>query len=170
MTITPDDYGLRAWTFDPAFVAGSITPTDAEVYLLGVQILFPTTIENVHCHVQVAGATVVNSYAGLYDADGVQLGVTAQIGDSLETTGFKTLALTAPVAVEAGWYYIALLPGGGGTDAQFLGHVAPTVAAANLGKTADFRIATHNAGSQTTLPATVTPEAAGALNLWAALS
>ena len=170
MTITPDHYGLRAWTWDPSRVANAITPVDAEVYLFGVNVGFPTTIENVHCHVQVAGATVVNSYAGLYDADGVLLGATAQIGDDLETTGFKTLALTASVAVEAGWHYIALLPGGGGTDAQFGGITAPTVVAANLGKTTDFRIATHNASTQTTLPATVVPEAAGGLNIWMGLS
>lgn len=166
------DHGLLAWAFDPANCDGQGAPVDAEIYLIGVNLRFPMTVTNVHCFVGVAGATVTASFGGLYDADGVRLGVTASANTALESTGFKTLALTAPVACDAGWHYIALLSGGGGTDCQLNKAGAPTVFAGNAGITAvdHLRFATHNAGSQATLPATVTPEATGAIPFWAAVS
>jgi hypothetical protein len=169
---SPTDNGLLAWAFDPALCDGQVAPADAEVYLIGVNLRFPMTITNVHCFVGVAGATVTASFGGLYDADGVRLGVTGSANTALQSTGFKTLALTAPVAVEAGWHYIALLSGGGGTDCQLNIGGAPTVSAINAGITAidRLRFATHNAGSQATLPTTVVPEATGALPFWAAVS
>lgn len=169
---SPSDNGLKAWAFDPALCDGQTAPVDAEIYLIGVNLRFPTTITNVHCFVGVAGATVTASFGGLYTGAGARLGVTASANTALQSTGFKTLALTSPVAVSAGWHYVALLSGGGGTDCQLNIAGAPTVSALNAGITdvARLRFATHNAGSQATLPTTVTPEATGALPFWAAVS
>lgn len=170
--ISPADRGYLAEAFDVALCTGQIAPVDAEIYLIGAHLRYPSLITNVHVVVGVAGATVTASFAGLYSAAGARLGLTASINTALESTGHKTFALTSPVRVDPGWYYIALLSGGGGTDCQLNRGGAPTVPAFNGGVTdlAKLRYGTHNAGSQATLPATVTVEAAGALNFWAALS
>ena len=169
---TPSEHGFHAWAFDPALATGQVAPVDAEIYLIGIKLRFPRVVSNVHAFVGVAGATVTASFAGLYTDAGARLGVTASINTALETTGHKTFALTSALACDPGFYYIALLSGGGGTDCQLNRSAAPTVFSGNAGLTdvAHLRFATHNAGSQATLPTTVTPEAAGAIPFWAAIS
>lgn len=169
---TAFEHGFHAWAFDPALASTQVAPADAEIYLVGVRLRFPRLVTNVHAFVGVAGATVTASFAGFYSAAGAQLGVSASINTALESTGFKTFALTTAYSAAPGYYYIALLSGGGGTDCQLNRGPAPTVASLNAGLTdvAHLRFATHNAGSQATLPATVTPEASGAINFWAAIS
>lgn len=169
---TPAEHGFHAWAFDPVQAVSQVAPVDAEIYLIGIRMRFPRVVTNVHAFVGVAGATVTASFAGLYSAAGARLGVSASINTALETTGHKTFALTTPYAADPGFYYIALLSGGGGTDCQLNRAGAPTVFSGNAGLTSvdHLRFATHNAGSQATLPTTVTPEAAGALPFWAAVS
>lgn len=170
--MTPSEHGFHAWAFDPTLASGQVAPVDAEIYLIGVKLRFPRVVTNVHCFVGVAGATVTASFGGLYTAAGARLGVTASANTALQSTGLKTLALTSAVSCDPGFYYIALLSGGGGTDCQLNRGPAPTVDSsnANLTDVAHLRFATHNAGSQATLPTTVTPELTGAINFWAAIS
>lgn len=169
---TPAEHGFIAWSYDPTMAVSQAAPTDAEVYLIGVRLRFPRLVTNVHAFVGVAGATVTASFAGLYTAAGARLGTSASINTALESTGFKTFALTSTVQCDPGFYYIALLSGGGGTDCQWNRAGSPTVFAGNAGLTdvAHLRYATGATSSQATLPTTIVPEASGAIPYWAALS
>ncbi len=170
---TPADHGLITWTADPANLrSGGDATVSGTIYLAKVKILEAVTVTNILVGVvgTPAGLTAGQCFAGLYSAAGTRLGVTADQATAWATTGAKTMALTAPVAVTPGFYYVALLAVGT-TPPQFIGGAGGS-SITNVGlATAASRFLTGPT-AQTSLPASITLSS-GTANIgarWAALS
>ncbi|MFD8771460.1 glycosyl hydrolase family 28-related protein [Streptomyces sp. NPDC059916] len=170
----PDDHGFLTWTADPAVISGAAASVSAgAVYLQKVRIANRATIvTNVVAYVSNAGVTLTaaQNFAGIYDASGARLAVTADQASAWTTTGTKTMALTAPVTLAVGTYYVALLANGT-TPPQF-SSAGGNTGIANVGLSNATARSTVTATGNTTLPATVTMASTtpNAATRWTALS
>lgn len=173
-TWMPEDYGLIAWSSDPAIGTSTTqTVTNGTIYLSALRIRRAVTITNVHWAPNAAGVTPTSgqNFAALVSSAGTIL---SSVGvDALVTTaaGNKPIAvLAAPQAVAAGMYWVALLFNAATppvllrTSGQQLGTNNYGLAAAGL------RFAT-NGTAATALPGSFTPASnvAGPA-LWVAVS
>lgn len=156
--IIADDRGLIAWSFDPQLQPGAGNPTTGVLNLTRVQIRRPATITNLVTSIAVAGVTLTagQNFAALYDSAGNRVGVTADQTAGWGSAGNKTMALTAPYAAAAGFYWVALLSNGT-TAPQFLRTPTSTSGANNLGATVSTAFSGTFGAAQTTTPATITP-------------
>jgi hypothetical protein len=183
----PPDHGLIAWTFPShnIYASGSGAPmTAGQARLSRIRVPYPATITNVLLHVHAAATTSpANGYAALYDSTGARLAVTADVSatgvtaTTWSSTGLKTDPFTAPVAVPAGWYWLAVLLGTGASlgFGQSPGSNLDSAGLMNHGLTAgagNLKGATHGSGLSA-LPSSFTPStdltAAGRF-FWAGLS
>lgn len=120
----PSDQGLLAWTYDPD-IAGHVTaqsagsPANSDVR--GIVTLTKIQIRKAITWSQIwfglsgidAGATLADCYLGVYDADGVRRGVTADISAQLMTGAIaKPVDLVTPFSAAPGEYFIAMLLNG----------------------------------------------------------
>ncbi|QKW31419.1 collagen-like protein (plasmid) [Streptomyces seoulensis] len=173
---TAADHGYISWAFDPAASSTTgTTLTGGYVYLVQLVLRQAATINRLHVVVGTAGSGLTSGQclAGLYDTTGARVGVTGDQSAVWNSTGHKTMALTAAYSAAAGRYYVALL---------FAGTTSPTFACGStLGNTFTPGNANLNAGgyrfcrfgpSQTSLPASVTLSSftPDANNLWVAVS
>jgi len=167
------DQGFISWQFDPATNMVATALTSGTVTWSKLWVRQPTTITNVCASIGVVGASLTagQNFAGLYDSAGTRLGVTADQTAAWGTAGFKEMALTAPVAVTPGYYYVAILANAA-TVPSFARGSALTASIPNAKLTAtDARFATGPT-AQTSLPASVTMSTRTlvANALWAAVS
>jgi hypothetical protein len=174
MTVSADDYGLKAWTFDPVDVHSGAALGAGVISLVGLKVRFPTRVSAVRGVVTTAGATVANAFAGIYSQAGARLGVTADQSTPWQSLGNKSMALAAAVDLVPGWYYVALLFGTAGTPPQFARGPAGAVAAHNAGMAAPKLRQAISGAAQTALPTTIATggldPATGINNFWAGLS
>jgi hypothetical protein len=120
----PAMHNFLAWTNDPAVTSVASTAQVAGVvnfemiYLQQGQVL-----SNITVCVQTAGASIANSYLGLYNAAGTQLAVTAAITTAFQAAGAVKTPFTASYTVPTtGFYFVALLIGTGTvTSPKFMG-------------------------------------------------
>lgn len=156
--IIADDRGLIAWSFDPQLQPGAGNPTTGVLNLTRVQIRRPVTINNLVTSIAVAGVTLTagQNFAALYDSAGTRVGVTADQTAAWGTAGNKTMALTAPFAASAAFYWVALLSNGT-TAPQFLRTPTSTSGANNLGATVSTAFSGTFGAAQTVTPASITP-------------
>jgi hypothetical protein len=151
------DQDMIAWQFDHATNMVGSTFTSGTVQWSKLWVRQSTTITNVCASIATVGAALVagQNFGGLYDPAGNRLGVTADQTANWGTTGFKEMALTAPVAVTPGYYYVAILSNAGTTPAFARGSaLVSTIVNAKLTATT-ARFATGPA-AQTSLPVAVT--------------
>lgn len=170
---TPSDHGLKAWSFDPAFVAAGAALADGVASLVGVRFRFGAHVTRLHAVVTTAGATIANCFAGLYDDDGQRLAVTADQATAWASTGHKAMALAAPVDVGPGWYYVALLEGSGTTDVQLGRGPAGGSVAHNVGMAAPQLRQAASGSGQTALPASIATgglDPTTGVNFWVGVS
>ncbi|MCG7203958.1 hypothetical protein [Streptomyces arenae] len=173
---TPNDHGFTAWTFDPGVSSSSGTTLSAGyIYMLGILLRQATTISKLNIYIGTAGATLTSGQclAGLYNASGTRVGITADMSTTWNSTGHKAMNLTSSYAAAAGRFYVALL---------FNGTTSPTVACGstqgatftpgNSGLSAGSYRWCRSASGQTALPSSVTLSGytADANNIWAAVS
>lgn len=172
----PVDHGAVAWTFDNTANSGSSTLTTGTPFMGKVWVREPTTLSTLYVSSTTAGTalTVGQNFAGVYDAAGVRLAITAdQTTPWGTTTGLYTMPLTAPIAVTPGAYYLTLLSNGTTSPNLARGSLSgggPTTV--NWGLTAtNARYATGPAG-QTSLPATITmaSRTTSNISLWMAVA
>lgn len=150
------DQDLISWQFDHATNMVATALTSGTVSWSKLWIRQPVTVTNVCAHIGTVGAALVagQNFAGLYDLAGNLLSATADQTAAWGTTGFKEMALTAPVAVTPGYYYVAILSNAGTTPAFARGSaLVSTIVNAKL-TTTTARFAVGPAG-QTTLPGVV---------------
>ena len=173
---TPADHGLTAWTFDPAASSTTGTPLSTGfIYMVGIVLRQATSISKVHAVLGAAGSglTAGQCLAGLYDAAGNRVAITADQSTAWASAGHKAMNLTASYSAAAGRYYVALL---------FVGTTSPTFACGStLGAAFTPGNANLSAGSyrfcrsasgQSALPGSVTLSGftPDANNVWAAVS
>lgn len=173
-TFTAPDQNLIAWTYDPSLIRGTgIATVSGTVYLMKVKIVNrATVVTSISMGIETAGATLTagQSLLGLYDSTGTRLGVTADQSANWTSTGMKTVALTAPVTLNVGTYYVAMLSVGT-TPPQFA-----TAAGGNVnisvGLTSGNLRYIIGPTAQTSLPAsiTLTSFTGSTASRWAALS
>lgn len=172
-TTNAQDHDLLYWQFDPATNMVGTTITSGTVNMSKLWFRQDVTITNVALAITTVGAALVagQNFAGLYDSLGTLLSATADQTANWGTVGFKEMALTAPQAVVAGYYYVAVVSNAGTTPAFARGS-ALTSSIANAKLTATNGRFTTGPAAQTSLPASITM-AARALTgnaLWAAVS
>lgn len=172
-TSTATDQGLINWNFDPATNIVATTVTSGTVNMAKIWIRQPVTINNVAVGVGTAGVTLTanQNFAGLYDTAGNRLAVTADQSVNWASTGGKVMALTAPVAVNPGAYYVAVLSNAATTPA-FVRGSAVVSSIANINLTATDGRFTTGPAAQTTLPVSITMAARTLTGnaLWVAVS
>lgn len=171
----PRQINLLGWTYDPVMNSTGIVLTSGVLNLAKIYLPRDVTITNIHVEIQAAGITLTSAqnFAGLYDSSGTSLRNTADQSAVWNTTGYKTMALTTPLAVSGGedvWIYVAMLGNGAtapsvrrGSD-RFFGNNGQLAAADG------FRFGTVLTG-QTTLPGSITiANMASAGSFWFGLS
>lgn len=150
------DHDLVSWSFDPSHIQGGNPTTAGTVYMIKIPVRHTTTINNLIATVTTAGATLTASqnFAGLYDVSGNLLAQTADQATNWQSVGAKIMALTAPVVVQPGFYYLALLANGT-TPPQFARGQVTSASAPNVGLATSAGRYITTATAQTSLPATI---------------
>jgi hypothetical protein len=154
---TPQDHDLLAWNFSVAVASGATGPTSGTVTMVKLWFRQALTVTNVAIGLGAAGVTLTagQNFAGLYDSSGNRLGVTADQAANWVSSGFKEMALTVPVAVAAGAYYVAILSNGTTPPTLARGGIL-TASFANAKLTATTGAFTTGPAAQTTLPVSIT--------------
>lgn len=154
---TAVDQSLLTWNYPPGTNMVATAITSGTVNMAKIWIRQPATITNVVVGIGTVGAALVagQNFAGLYDTLGTRLGVTADQTANWGTIGGKVMALTVPVAVAAGAYYVAIVSNAGTTPAFARGS-ALTASIANINTTATDGVWTTGPAAQTSLPASIT--------------
>lgn len=150
------DQGFIAWSYDPMVLFGATALANGVLTLARVAVRDSATVNNLAVNVQNAGVGLVagQNFAALYNNAGTRIAVTADQSAVWNTTGNKIMPVTAPVAVTAGFYWIALL-GNAATPMQ-PGRAGSTGAGSINTAGATLRFATTGAGLTTT-PASFVP-------------
>ena len=151
------DHNLISWNIPIGALSGSSGPTSGTVVTAKLFLRQPATVSNVCIAIGAAGVTLTagQNFAGIYNTAGLLLGTTADQSAVWNSAGFKQMALTAPVALAAGAYYVAILSNAATPPTLARGGtITASVANANLTAT-DAAWATGPA-AQTTLPASIT--------------
>ena len=154
---TAVDQNLITWNFPPGTNMVATTITSGTVNMSKIWIRQNLTVTNMVAGIGTVGAALVagQNFAGLYDSTGTRIGVTADQTAAWGTTGGKVMALTAPVAVTPGPYYVAILSNAGTTPAFARGS-ALVASIANINTTAVDGVWTTGPAGQTSLPASIT--------------
>jgi hypothetical protein len=152
------DQDMISWQFDLATNMVASTVTSGTVQWSKLWIRQATTITNVCAAIGTVGTglTAGQNFGGLYDPAGNRIGVTADQTAAWGTVGFKEMALTAPVAVTSGYYYVAILTNAATTTPAFARGSALTAAIPNAKVTATTARFATGPAAQTTLPVSVT--------------
>lgn len=170
----PSVHGLQAWTFEPGSAGNTSALTVGRRYLMRVDVPVPITVTALSTYVQTAGAvlTVGQNLAAIYDAAGNRVAITDDQSVAWATAGAKDMALTASVALAAGYYYVAVVSNG--TTGPTLNRIAANAAEpANYGlPVQSARVVVNGSTLQTDMPATLTlalNSFTSALGFWVAL-
>jgi hypothetical protein len=168
-TMTPADYGMASWAYDPALCTGGTIAVNGGVYLSKLMIRSPLSSVAVHWSVTTAGASPLagQNWVGIYEPDGDLLNA-VNVDAAISSSGAKRSVLAAPLLapfVWVGFVFNAATPPTLARAGSF-----ESTPNANLSPAA-YRFAKNGAGA-TTLPATITPasnSSSGALNWWAGI-
>lgn len=169
----PEDHGLLEWTYEPATASASTTlATAGTLYLAKLRVRQLRTITNIHINVSTAGSvlTAGQCFAALFGPAKTLLAVTADQAAVWDSTGEKTMALSAPQQVAAGYCWAGL---------WFNGTTGPTLSRStalnafqanfNLAL-ADCRWTSADTGLTTTAPAEIGTQSRASASLWVGLS
>ncbi|MFD5107128.1 hypothetical protein [Streptomyces cinereoruber] len=155
----PTDQGLISWTFDPATnITAQSALTSGQLYMVRLAVRSAATVSTVVVPVGTAGSSLTagQSLVGLYSPTGTLLAQSADQSANWTSTGVKSVSLTSPASVTAGYYVVGVMSNGGTPPSLFRGSNASIGATfPNIGLSAEnSRFATHGAGL-TALPSSV---------------
>jgi hypothetical protein len=173
---TAADNGWLTWNFDLSLCPATFNAlTGGTIYLQRLNLRRACSVTNVIIFVGTAGGTLTTAqnFGGLYNSAGTLVAATADQTTNWGSTGLKTMALAAgPFALQAGYYYLALVSNGTTpiAPARVQNSSGPLVNA-GIGTAATKRWAL-NATAQTSLPGSLTlsSNTDGNLAIWSALS
>lgn len=166
--------GLKAQNFDRQAGQSVSSLTDGRGYFMLLPLRKGEVVTNIHVAVGAAGISMDLAKVGLYDAAGVQLAVTDDLGTAWESVGTKTHALQSPYTVPtAGCYLIAVLgsTNGGSMPSLLKGASGATIAVA-LTAIGSNSAPGYLQSSLSDLPATATLTAAASsgIQYWVGVS
>lgn len=167
----PVDHNRIAWTFDPASNSGSSTIATGTPFMSKVWVREPTTLSTVGVSITTAGValTAGQNFLGIYNAAGTRIAVSADQTAAWAGTGFIEAAMTAPVAVTPGAYFLTILANGTTSPNFARGAVAGSGASTiNFGLTATTGRYATGPAAQTSLPASITmaSRTLSAISMW----
>lgn len=171
-SISASVQGLIAWDYDSELAGSTGLLVSGTVNLSKIVLTSSATVSNVLIAVTTGGGTLTagQNLVGIYNMAGQRLAVSVDQTAAWATTGTKIAALTAPVALIEGTYYVAVLSVGTTpiTVAESPGF--QSTYNANLAA-ATFRHAAGPTG-QTALPASITmaSNTSSAQSIWCALT
>lgn len=173
-TFRADDHNLLAWTHDPVNCNTTSILTSGTVALMKIKVVNRSTVvTNVLAGITTAGATLTagQNFAGIYDSSGNRLAVTADQATAWQSAGAKTMALSAPVTLAVGNYYVALVSNGT-TPPTFMATGTSAQSGLNIGLTTATSRSLTGPAAQTTLPTTITlgSQTQNGVMRWAGLS
>lgn len=153
---TPSYNGLLYSTGDPSLAQNTGLCVSGTKYVVRVPVSASQIVSNIWVVVTTAGSTLTSNQnlAGLYSSTGAQLGVTADQSAVWNSTGAKSMALTAAASVTSPYVYVELMSNGT-TPATFSRFGQTTAANLNVSG-ATLRAATTGTGA-TALDASFTP-------------
>lgn len=168
------DQDFIQWQFDPGTNMVGTAITSGTVNWSKLWIRQPATITNVCVSISAIGASLVagQNFAGLYDAAGTRVGVTADQTAAWGSAGFKEMALTAPFVVAAPAYYYVAIVSNAATTPAFARGSALTASIPNAKLTTTNGRFLTGPAAQTSLPASVvmSTRTLTANALWSAVS
>lgn len=148
--------GVLAWNYDPEIAGSGGLLVSGTLYLHKLIVTTAITATNIVIGVTVAGGTLTagQNLCGIYNASGTLIATSVDQTTAWGTSGGKACALTAPVALPAGTYYVAVLSVGT-TPITMAESPGFSVAYNNVLTAAMLRHATNGTGL-TALPASRT--------------
>lgn len=163
---SPEDSGLKSWAYDPLIASNSNAITLGALHLMRFTLRSAQTITTVHYAITTGGTTLTagQTALGIYSAAGLRLAQSADLSTPWQTpNGFAT-ALTAPVDLPAGNYWVGILANGGVAPSfRMAANNFPNTFAAYISNSAGQTAATarvaRNGAALTALPASFTPAA-----------
>lgn len=159
MGVGPVGHGGLAWTNDPAHSSANAIPAVGKYSATKFRAAASGTCNNVVLSITTAGSGITTGLIAIYDLAGNKLGAeSANQTTAWQSTGEKVVALGAGVQLVAGMEYVFVLLQAGTTGATFSGSLGSS--RPNQGITASSsnprRQGISNAGSNTTMPSTLT--------------
>lgn len=168
------DQDMLTWQFDLGTNMVATAITSGTISWSKLWLRQDETITNICAAIGTVGTglTAGQNFAALYDLSGARLGVTADQTAAWGTVGFKSMALTAPVPVTAGYYYAAILSNATTATPAFARGSALTASIPNGNLTATNARFAVGPAAQTTMPLSVTMASRTLTGnaLWAAFS
>jgi len=164
----PSDQSYVAWSIDPALAVNSSILTAGAMTLIRVAVRAKAAttvlVSNIEIGVGTAGVTLTagQNFAALYNTAGTRLAVTADQSAVWTSTGHKTMALTVPQNLAAGYYWIGILPNG--TTPPQLTRASSAASVNSKTTAATSRFGSFGAG-QTATPASITPATITPVNI-----
>lgn len=150
------DYAMLAWNMPWwAATTSTILPTAGLVHVTKVPIPRAMTITNVEFFLATAGSSLTSgqNFAALYSSAKTLLSATADQTTAWQSSGRKTMALTAAQAVAAGHVYVAFFANGSTLPTP--SRIASS-AIINAGLSADnAHFATADTGRTTSMPSSL---------------
>jgi hypothetical protein len=126
----PPDFGAAGWTVSPFSGLVAVTGYSAVLVLNRFRTYAAGAVNHIDYNVMVAGATLTNSYFGIWDtgqsnnAQATLLATSADQSTPAASIGVKTAALTSPAILVAGQDYFAGCCFNGVTIPQLAGIVS----------------------------------------------
>jgi hypothetical protein len=169
----PSDHSLKAWNFIPyAAVNTSILAAGGTLYLCRLLVPTAATITNVMFYISTAGSglTAGQNFAALYNTSGTLLSATADQASNWQSTGGKTMALSTPQAVTAGYYYVGFYANGTTLPTLFRA-VSGGIANVNLSAaTYNWATCANGTGLTTAMPGSTGVLTSNGTAYWVAVS
>lgn len=171
----PQLNGLLGWAFDP--VNGLGTNVSSNV-IVATRVLIPSkcTPGNLLAYVNVAGSSLTSgqNLGGLWKADGTLVATTADQTTAWQSTGLKTMSISATngqslTNLAAGIYFVGFLSNGT-TRPQFFGTNPGVISNAGLSGSGLSARAAYSSTGATSLPTTLTLTGGTTQQIWAGVS
>lgn len=159
--VHPNDFGYQVWTSDPGFCTAGDGLVSGTVRMIKLPLNPQTyTITSIKYFVGTAAVTPTagQNFAGIYNAAGTRVAVTADVTADVGSIGMKTFNLTAPLVVAANTaVWVAILCNAGTALASVgTAAVAAREGLFNPDQTAATARFTSGPAGQTSLPASIT--------------
>lgn len=171
--VIPADHGFLTWT-QPMETVGAnsvIIPTAGLLNVVRLKLPEAALVTNIAMYVTVIGATLTASQnlVAVFGASGTFLSATnaAATVTAWTGTGLKSLALTTPTIIPAGYCYVGFYYNG--TTAPTFRGASLNSAFVNAGLAApNLRFASADAGLTTAMPGSIGTQTATGVSWWVA--
>lgn len=155
-----NDAAFLAWNYAPFNITGASTAITSGTIAMAKLPRFSEakTVASVSFHIAAAVVTPTagQCFAALYNSAGTRMGVSADIGAALASTGIQAFTLTAPAACPVGDYYAAILQNAATPSTLGVCSSQGVAAVMNGGLSAGSAFFTDGPTAQTSMPASVT--------------